>query len=258
MHSTGLIVAFSWASCQEWRSQGWLLNRLLPSCLTGNTLSWSVKWSLSAWAGMNAGVPQSTLLCPVSFLFHVNDLETSQDTIKYVDDCTVWESGSATGVDSKLQTAAINEASTWSSANLMVLNCNKVKELRVCFAKKSPELSPVLIDNKEIKAVSSAALLGVVFSDDLKWQVHCGSYLIKSDPETILLEPAQEDISESRERCACVYCWYTPRWNARARYGILGSPKTKQNSWRASSEGPWDDIFPDATYTAKHAVWRDW
>ena len=53
----------------------------------------------------------------------------------------------------------------------MALNCDKRKEPRVCYAREPPELTPV-IDNREIQVVSSATLLGVVFSDELKWQAH--------------------------------------------------------------------------------------
>ena len=38
--------------------------------------------------------------------------------------------------------------------------------------KETPEISPIMIDNKEIEAMLSATILRVVFLDDLKWQVH--------------------------------------------------------------------------------------
>ena len=39
----------------------------------------------------------------------------------------------------------------------------------MCFARKPPEVSPVVIDSRKIEMVSSATLLGVVFLDNLKY-----------------------------------------------------------------------------------------
>ena len=54
----------------------------------------------------------------------------------------------------------------------MMLNCGKTKGLCVCFARRPPEVRPIVIDSRKIEMVSSATRLGVVFSNNLKWQVH--------------------------------------------------------------------------------------
>ena len=76
----------------------------------------------------------------------------------------------------------------------------------VCFARKPPEVSPVVIDSRKFEVVSSATLLGVVFSDNLKWQAHVDHITSKGAQRFILLEPAQEGSSGSQKPCACVCC----------------------------------------------------
>jgi hypothetical protein len=54
----------------------------------------------------------------------------------------------------------------------MKLNVSKTKELRVGFSKLIPSFAPITICGQEVDVVSEAKLLGVVLSDDLKWNRH--------------------------------------------------------------------------------------
>ena len=111
---------------------------------------------------------------------------------------------------------AADEASTCSSANLMTLNCGKTKELRVCFARKPPEVSPIVIDSRKIEVVSSATLLGVVFLDNLKWQAHVDHITSKAAQRLYflsLLKREQQWIPKAL--CVCVCCPGAPRGGIR-------------------------------------------
>ena len=78
---------------------------------------------VSDWVDVNAGVSQGTLLGPVGFLSHINDLRTSSAyMVKYVDDSTQW-SVNRTTENSHLQDSA-TEADTWATVNNMSLNSN--------------------------------------------------------------------------------------------------------------------------------------
>jgi hypothetical protein len=44
----------------------------------------------SCWRSINGGVQQGTKLGPLLFLLMVNDLKVSDDSVKFVDDTTLW------------------------------------------------------------------------------------------------------------------------------------------------------------------------
>ena len=124
----------------------------------------------SEWKFLNAGVPQGTKLGPLLFFIMINDLAVADETVKFVDDTSLWEIISNNS-PSQLP-ANIMSCSEWSSVNNMKLNVSKTKELRVCFSKLIPSFAPITIRGQEVDGVSEAKLLGVVLSDDLKWNRH--------------------------------------------------------------------------------------
>ena len=54
----------------------------------------------------------------------------------------------------------------------MKLNPPKTKELRACFSSQPVAFSPIVIDGQEVDIVTHAKLLGVVISNDLKWNLN--------------------------------------------------------------------------------------
>ncbi len=89
----------------------------------------------SKWSHLKTGAPQGTLLGPVAFLLHINDLQIVCPTVKYVDDSSIWEVCNRSGSNSQIQTAG-NQATTWTKTNNMQLNTDKTKEMRVYFGRK--------------------------------------------------------------------------------------------------------------------------
>ena len=61
----------------------------------------------------------------------------------------------------------LKQCMQWSSVNWMSVNCEKTKDLPVCFARSKPDIPPVTIDDKPIERVSTVKLLGVTISSDL-------------------------------------------------------------------------------------------
>ena len=140
----------------------------------------------SDWKHIKAGVPQGTLLGPVGFLLHIDDLQTIVNTCKYVDDSTLWESCTATGNDSQIQMAC-DQAVEWSDKNKMQLNKDKTKEMLISFSKAASNVPAVTIDGQPIDRVSSAKLLGITLSDTLSWEEHINNICSKGSQRLYFL-----------------------------------------------------------------------
>ena len=122
----------------------------------------------SEWGPVPAGVPQGTKLGPWLFVLMINDLDTSAQQWKYVDDTTVSE---VKGGESHVQAIA-NRVIEWSHENRVQLNADKCKELRISFAKEQRVFDPIIIEGKEVELVTSTKLLGLTIANDLTWNDH--------------------------------------------------------------------------------------
>jgi hypothetical protein len=60
------------------------------------------------------------------------------------------------------------------------LNPKKCKELRVCFLRETPDLSPLLIDGHVLEVVRFHKLLGLVIQNDLELNNHIESLVSKA------------------------------------------------------------------------------
>lgn len=129
----------------------------------------------SEWIDFPAGVPQGTKLGPWLFVLMIGDIGvTKTDLWKYVDDTTITEPIHKNGIRN-IQNA-VSELNTKSLQNKFQLNETKCKELRISFAKGSPNLTPLVVNEKPIDVVSNVKLLGLNISDNLKWNFHVGNH----------------------------------------------------------------------------------
>ena len=63
-------------------------------------------------------------------------------------------------------------AHTWSSQNYMIINATKTQELRIDFSKSRGPFTQLYIGNSPIEIVIQSKIMGVIISDDLKWNQH--------------------------------------------------------------------------------------
>ena len=157
----------------------------------------------SPYATLNAGCPQGTLVGPLVFIVHINDLKFPNNilSIKYIDDTSVANASK----DPEAQTTqnSANHFSQWSNDNNMKNNARKTKEMIYCFAKEEPNFEPICINGVDIERVKVAKLLGVMISDDLKWNTHIEEIIKKANSRLFFLtllknaDPPKQDLIDT-------------------------------------------------------------
>ena len=121
--------------------------------------------TLSSIKPCPAGVPQGSVMSPVLFNIHINDIESAiperlfMNSSKYADDCTLDESVSQ-GSTNHMQ-MALEAMQDWSTRNNMIINPKKTKDMWICFNTTIPEPDPLLIGSEVVERVKSHKLLGV-------------------------------------------------------------------------------------------------
>lgn len=136
----------------------------------------------------------------------INDLNVPDvDLWKYVDDMTISE------CVPRDQPRSIQSAVDYLArcAAEFQLNESKCKELRISFSLgNSDQILPIIINNKPIKSVGSATILGLHVSCDLKWNVHVDEVIKKARKHLYCLVQPKRSGLEPREPtqffCTCI------------------------------------------------------
>ena len=116
----------------------------------------------------------------IIFVTHcINTLRHKYTTLwKYVDDTTLVESVSKN--ETSYMQLRVDELVRQSEADGFQLNESKCKELRISFSRSGISVDHITINDKQIEVVSTAKLLGVVVSDNLRWNAHVESICKKA------------------------------------------------------------------------------
>ena len=142
------------------------LNNWLRSFLTKRSMKVVLNGEESPSVSVDSGVPQGTVLGPLLFLCHVNDLpETIKSQVRlFADDCLVYRP--IRNLEDQLQLQEdLRSLEVWAKRWGMRFNSTKCYVLSIgC---KSPffyELNQTVLSH-----VENNPYLGVILSDDLKW-----------------------------------------------------------------------------------------
>ena len=128
------------------------------------------------------GVPQGSVLGPLFFLVHVNDVQQALDHCGlklYTDDTVLYQSSvNCTLATNSLQTS-LNLFANWCLINQLTININKTKI--VVFGsrykvKKAKNIS-VKLDNMNLKQVPSYKYLGLILDSTLNYNHHIASVI---------------------------------------------------------------------------------
>ena len=81
----------------------------------------------------------------------------------------------------------MNQVANWSKENKFQLHPKKCKELRINFTKQSHSYEPVHINYQCLDLVKSVKILGMLITDDLKWNCHIENIVSKASKQLYLL-----------------------------------------------------------------------
>jgi len=126
-----------------------LLNKLIsldvPHCLVKWMFSFlngcrqrvKINNTFSNWITLKGGMPQGTLLGPLTFIILLDDLNPPCAVHKFVDDTTITEILSAQQTPSVID-VNVHYLVNWSRSNKMLINYTKTKEMILGNAKSNP------------------------------------------------------------------------------------------------------------------------
>ena len=150
------------------------INRWIASFLIGRRQCVVVDGARSEEAEVLSGVPQGTVLGPLLFLLHINDLPLvlHPDTRcrLFADDCLLYRAINSIEDQVQLQND-LSQIEKWATKWGMKLNASKCHNMAIY---RGNTHAPYLyqLDNTIMSTVKQEKYLGVLISDDLSWAPH--------------------------------------------------------------------------------------
>ena len=166
-----------------------LLHKLEKYGIRGQLLQWLehfltkrkmrvvVDGEASQDADVLSGVPQGTVLGPILFLVHINDLpESVLSSVRlFADDCLLYRV-IRNFQDHLILQQDLKNLEEWASKNGMKFNATKCYVLPV----KQKTTFMYQLDNVFLQVVPNNPYLGLNISDDLKWNFHINAMCKKA------------------------------------------------------------------------------
>ena len=121
---------------------------------------------------MVSGVPQGTVLGPLLFLLHINDLPSivSSRVRLFADDCLIYRNIKNKEHQIALQ-KYLNLLENWGNTRGMRFNAAKCNIMRVS-GTRDPKLFNYSLTGQVLEEVMDANYFGVTLSNDLEWSKH--------------------------------------------------------------------------------------
>ena len=149
------------------------VHRWITHFLVGRNQSVVVDGARSKEEEVKSGVPQGTVLGPLLFLLHINDIVQAVDPSSkcrlFADDCLLYRVIKSTEDQTTLQ-RDLNSLEHWASKWGMRFNASKCYMMTICRGKKKDHMYELC--NTFLKGVTQEKYLGVLISDNLSWTPH--------------------------------------------------------------------------------------
>ena len=134
--------------------------------------------SFSDYGQIQAGVPQGSILGPLLFLIHINDITANiHSEIKlFADDTSLFITLDKNNSNEK--TAILNNdleiINKWAKTWMVTFNPQKTKSLYITLKTETDPL-PLTFDGHQLQQVPHHKHLGLIISEDLSWKDHIDS-----------------------------------------------------------------------------------
>ena len=136
---------------------------------------------------MVSGLPQGTVLGPLLFLLHINDLPSvvSSKVRLFTDDCIIYRN-----IKNKEDQIALQKDITllenWGNTGGMRFNAAKCNIMRVSQT-RDPKLFNYSLTGQVLEEVMDAKYFGVTLSNDLEWSKHIATMTNKANSKLSFL-----------------------------------------------------------------------
>jgi len=168
-----------------------LLLKLVAHGIDGNVLKWIENWlknrkqrvvingCFSDWSNVISGVPQGSVLGPLLFIIYINDIDecVAGKILKFADDTKIYHTVYSDEEVSVLQSDLRNLVQ-WSKDWQMLFNADKCKVMHIGFNNKQAKYD---INDIQLECVSDEKDLGIIVSEDLKWDKQCSEVVKKAN-----------------------------------------------------------------------------
>ena len=172
-----------------------LIKKLYKYGIRGNALKWIENYlsnrklyvvcngAMSSSNTVLCGIPQGSVLGPLLFLLHINDLANISKKLKFIlfaDDTSVFCSGENMNVVIQMLHDELRNMSVWFKVNKLSLNVSKANYM--VFSNKwkhSYNTNEIKIDDILIEEVTVTKFLGVLIDNKLQWKEQIDSVCSK-------------------------------------------------------------------------------
>ena len=135
----------------------------------------------SSLVDVDSGVPQGTVLGPIHFPLHINDLPSivSSKVRLFADDCLIYRQIKSNNDQIELQ-RDLNLFESWGAKWGMRFNAAKCNIMRVS-RMRLPFLYSYKLSGQVLDEVKDSKYLGVTISDNLDWSKHITTTITKAN-----------------------------------------------------------------------------
>ena len=193
----------------------------------------TIRNSCSSWGNITAGVPQGSVLGPLLFLIHINDIiDNIQSHIKlFADDTSLFVIVDQNEIECSQQlNRDLNVIDNWAKTWLVKFNPDKTESLYITL-KSNIAPSPLTFDNQCLKSVEHHKHLGITFNNNLSWNHHIDNIYISANLKLILLSKLKNILDRKT-----LYTSYTSFIRPTLEYGsVIWNSCTQNESDRLES-----------------------